>query len=73
MPNPILCKTCEQPMRYLGTQGVMNGRGLIEVVGIECPNEDCRSHKVVTSDVWMASLQELNTGWPDNVFFGGVK
>lgn len=51
----------------------MNGRGLIEVVGIECPNEDCRSHQVVTGDVWLSSLQELDTGWPDNVVFGGVR
>ena len=42
----------------------MNGRGLIEVVGIEYPNEACRSHAVVSGDVWMNSLQELKT-WPD--------
>ena len=73
MPNPILCKKCSQPMRYLGTQGIMNGRGLIEVVGIECPNESCASHAVVTGDVWLASLQILDTGWPDNVVIRGVR
>ena len=61
--------TCGQPMRFLKSITLQLGNGFQEVVGIECHDEKCKKHRVVTSDVWMASLRELNTGWPDNVVF----
>ena len=56
--------TCGQPMRFLKSIVVQLGNGLQEVVGIECPDENCKKHRVVDSQTWLNSLQELKT-WPD--------
>lgn len=58
-----------QPMRFLGQIGIQVNGGFAQVVGIECPDEKCRKHRVVESDVWIRSLQEAPGSATGNIRF----
>jgi len=48
------CIKCGKPMRFLGLVMIA---GIGPIVGAECPDESCKSHKAFEADDWKRSLQ----------------